>query len=197
MVKKHLIAIILSTFLTITGWATTSTSPSLIVTTPQPMWSELAVQQKIILAPLSDDWDSMENYRQKKWLSIVERFSAMAPEEQRRVQSQMQKWGKLTPEQRQRARENFKTVNQLPSDKKRALRQKWEEYSNLPEDEKERLKQAAIKVAPTPGLSVASPIRQAPASPGSTLLAPLAGKTAEDTTPPAPTSTPADAAPKP
>ncbi len=196
MVKKHLVAIILSTFLTATGWAATS-SPSLIVTAPQPMWSELTVQQKIILAPLSDDWDSMENYRQKNWLSIFERFSAMAPEEQRRIQSRMQKWGKLTPEQRQLARENFKTVNQLPSDKKQALKQKWEEYSNLPEDEKERLKQAAIKVAPKPGFPVASPLRQTPASPSSTSLAPPPGTTAEEAALSAPTSTTADAAPKP
>jgi len=184
MAKKFLATVALSIFLTVTGWAATP-SPSLIATTPQPMWSELSVQQKIILAPLSDDWDSMESYRQKKWLGIVNRFSAMTPEEQRRVQGQMQEWGKLTSEQRQLARENFKTVNQLPLEKKQELKQKWEEYSNLPEDEKEKLKlQAASKPSTKPGLPVTpAPLRSvAPAAPSSTLLALPPSTTAEETT---------------
>lgn len=151
MVKTRLLAIIFSCVVVTTGWAETP-SPSLIATPPQPMWSELTVKQKIVLAPLSDDWDSMEYFRQKKWLGIAARFHEMTPEEQRRIQGQMQAWGKLTPEQRQLARENFKTANQLPVEKKQELKQKWEEYSSLPEDEKEKLKQqAASKPAPKPG----------------------------------------------
>jgi len=182
MAKKHFAAIILSIFLTAPGWTATS-GPSLVATTPQPMWSELTIQQKIILAPLSDDWDSMESYRQKKWLGIAERFSAMAPDEQRRVQGQMQEWGKLTPEQRQLARENFKTINQLPAEKKQELKQKWEEYSSLPEEEKDKLKQQAAKPVSKPGLPTAPPppLRStAPTAP--TLLALPPGTTVEDAT---------------
>ena len=201
MAKKHLAAVVLSAFLTITGWAATP-SPSLIATTPQPMWSELTVPQKIILAPLSDDWDSMESYRQKKWLGIVNRFSAMTPEEQRRVQGQMQEWGKLTSEQRQLARENFKTVNQLPVEKKQELKQKWEEYSSLPEDEKEKLKlQAASKPPAKPGLPLPvtpAPLRSvAPTAPTSTLLAQPPAMTSEDTARSAVAAKSADATTKP
>jgi len=148
-----------------TGWAESS-SPSLIATPPQPKWSELTVQQKIVLAPLSDDWDSLEYYRQKKWLGIAARYPVMTPEEQRRIQVQMQAWGKLTPEQRQLARENFKTAKQLPVEKKQELKQKWEEYSSLPEDEKEKLKQqAASKPVPKPGRPAATvPLLPAPAA---------------------------------
>jgi len=180
MVKTRLVAIIITCAVVTTGWAESS-SPSLIATPPQPKWSELTVQQKIVLAPLSDDWDSLEYYRQKKWLGIAARYPVMAPEEQRRIQVQMQAWGKLTPEQRQLARENFKTANQLPVDKKQELRQKWEEYSSLPEDEKEKLKQqAASKPAPKPGRpAVTAPLIPPPAAkanpvvPQSTPLAPL------------------------
>ena len=125
-----------------TGWAATP-SPSLIAVPPQPKWTELKVEQKIVLAPLSDDWDAMENYRQKKWLGIAARFFSLTPDEQRRIQTQMQEWDKLTPEERQAARDKFKTANQLPADKKQELKQKWEEYSSLPEKEKELLKQQA------------------------------------------------------
>lgn len=142
MAKKIFVGIISSYLIAATGLAATA-SPSLIATTPQPKWSELTVPQKIVLAPLSDDWDSLEYYRQKKWLGIAAKFPSMTPEEQRRIQEQMQKWGKLTPEQRQQARENFKTTNQLPAEKKQELKKKWEEYSNLPDDEKEKLKRQA------------------------------------------------------
>ncbi|MEI7613550.1 MAG: DUF3106 domain-containing protein [Betaproteobacteria bacterium] len=158
MVKARLFGIIFSIILASTGWAAT-TSPSLIATPPQPKWSELTVTQKIVLAPLSDDWDSLESYRQKKWLSIVTRFPAMAPEEQRRIQGQMQEWGKLTPEQREQARQNYKAAIQLPSEKKQELKQKWEEYSSLPEAEKEKLKeQASSKPAPKPGRPSTPPV---------------------------------------
>jgi hypothetical protein len=126
--------------------------PSAIVTPAQPQWTELTVEQKIVLAPLSDDWDALESNRQKKWLGIVRRFASMTPAEQRRIQTQMQEWGKLTPAQRALARENFITASQLPAEKKEQLRQKWEEYSNLPEEEKDRLKkQVAGKPVPKPG----------------------------------------------
>jgi len=126
--------------------------PSAIVTPAQPQWTELTVEQKIVLAPLSDDWDNLESNRQKKWLGIARRFAAMTPAEQRRIQTQMQEWGKLTPAQRALARENFITASQLPAEKKEQLRQKWEQYSSLPEEEKDRLKkQAASKPLSNPG----------------------------------------------
>ena len=187
MAKTRLAAIILSCLLISPGWAET-TSPALVVTPPQPKWSELTVQQKIILAPLADDWDSLEYFRQKTWLDIVTRFATMTPEEQRRIQVQMQEWGKLTPAQRQLARENFKTANQLPAKKKQELKRKWEEYSNLPEDEKEKLKQQAAS-APKPARPVvAPPLLPAPAALSApSALLPLAQ-------PPQPTPPPADEA---
>ncbi len=159
MVKTRFFGVILSLILATTGWAAT-TSPSLIATPPQPKWSELTVAQKIVLAPLSDDWDSLENHRQKKWLTIVTIFPSLAPEEQRRIQGQMQEWDKLTVEQRQQARQNFKAASQLPEEKKQELKQKWEEYSSLPDAEKEKLKQQALsKPVPKPGRpTVAIPI---------------------------------------
>ena len=151
MAKTRFAAIVFCCLLTASGWAETA-SPSLVVTPPQPKWSELTVRQKIVLAPLADDWDSLEYFRQKKWLGIVTRFAAMTPEEQRRIQAQMQEWGKMSAGQRQLARENFKTANQLSAEEKQEFKKKWEEYVNLPDDEKEKFKQQATsKPAPKPG----------------------------------------------
>lgn len=144
MAKSSLAGIILVTLFATTGWAATP-SPSLIVSPPQPKWSELTVQQKTVLAPLSDDWDSLEYHRQKKWLGIASRFSSMTPKEQRRIQVQMQEWGKLTDEEREQARENYISAKQLPIEKKRELKKKWEEYSSLPAEERARLRERAIQ----------------------------------------------------
>ncbi|MDR1275883.1 MAG: DUF3106 domain-containing protein [Candidatus Accumulibacter sp.] len=114
---------------------------SLMATPPQPTWTELTVKQKIVLAPLCDSWDALEYYRQKKWLSIVNRFSSLSPAEQRRVQEQMQEWNTLTPEQQEEARKNFKTTRRLSHEKRQEFRRKWAEYVSLSESEKKRFLQ--------------------------------------------------------
>ncbi len=155
--------------------------PSAIITPAQPQWTELTVEQKIVLAPLSDDWDSLESNRQKKWLGIARRFASMTPAEQRRIQTQMQEWGKLTPAQRALARENFLSASQLPAEKKEQLRQKWEEYSSLPEEEKERLKkQAASRPLPKPGHAPLS--TTPPAAPRETQSGLATGRASKDGT---------------
>lgn len=142
MARQQIVVAIALTFCcALPGWAQTA-GPSVIVV-QQPIWSDLSVPQKIVLAPLSDEWDSMESLRQKKWLGIAARFAAMNAEEQRRLQGQMQEWGRLTPGERQIAREIYKNTSQLPVEKRQELKQKWEEYSSLPEDEKEKLKKQA------------------------------------------------------
>lgn len=172
MAKKLLIAIIaLANFFLFSsqGWAATS-SPTFVVTPPQPKWVELSTQQKAVLAPLAADWDAMESYRRKKWIGIAQRFPAMAGDEQIRIQRQMQEWAKLTPEQRRVAREKFQTMSQLPTEKKQELKQKWEEYSNLPEEEKQKLQQQAIsapqlKSGRPAAAGVSPPAAIVPASP--------------------------------
>ena len=209
MVKKRLVGIAFFSVLATSGWAVT-TSPTRIVTPTQPKWSELTVPQRIVLAPLSDDWDSFENFRQKKWLSIATRFPGMALEEQRRIQKQMQGWGKLTAEERELARENFKAAKQLPIEKKLKLKRKWEEYANLPPEEKERLKQQASSkpssgsipkpMLPTPAsvaTATSAPANEPPAAPVVTLPVPLPAAPVVESALPATPPPPVDTAPKP
>lgn len=196
MVKKRLVALILSTLIAGTGWAATP-NPSVVATPPQPKWNELTIQQKTVLAPLSGEWDAMEYYRRKKWVGIAQRFPVMAPDEQQRVQGQMREWAQLSPEQRRLAREKFQTVNQLPTEKKQELKQKWDEYSNLPEEEKEKLKQQAAKAtAVRPGRATAAGVQPpAPvATPGLSVTTPATGTPEVVETPQA---APADTTPRP
>lgn len=186
MAQTRLIGIVFFCAIATSSWAETS-SPTLMVTPPQPKWSDLTVPQRIVLAPLSDDWDSFGNFRQKKWLGIAARFPGLSPEEQRRIQKQMQEWGKLTPEQRKLARENYKAAQQLPAEKKMELKQKWEEYASLPQEEKDKLKQLASKQSPLP--PALKPVVPNAESPGKPVLP------RTDATPPA--IAPADALQRP
>lgn len=131
----------------------------------QPAWTELSLEQKQILAPLSRDWDNMEAYRKKKWLGIAKRYPRMSPGEQARVQSQMRDWATLTPDQRKQAREQYKNLKKASPEKKEAIRQKWEQYQNLSEEEKKRLaEKAAKKRSPKHGIVRTAPVQKVPAS---------------------------------
>lgn len=184
MAKTRIAGLIFCFTLATSVWAAEASSPTLIITPAQPKWSDLTVPQRIILAPLGDDWDSFESFRQKKWLSIAARFSGMTQEEQRRIQKQMQEWGKLTPEQRQLARENFKAAKQLPAEKKQELKQKWAEYASLPPEEKEKLKQQAANMPTNPAVSVPKPVLPTANSP----IAPASVPPAIETQPAPPPS---------
>jgi hypothetical protein len=124
------------------GWTQTASSAA-IATPPQPTWSKLSIPQKIVLAPLANEWDSLESFSRRKWLEFAARFPLLSPDEQRRAQGQIRKWRKLTPEERRAARENYKSARLLSAGQRQELRQKWEKYSSLPGEEKEKLRQRA------------------------------------------------------
>ena len=200
MVKPQLAVAVAATALTFAltaapAWSA-SPSPLLIATPPQPKWTELSVQQRIVLAPLSDEWDSMEYYRQKKWLGIALRFHAMSPAEQRRIQEQMQEWDRLTPEERQLVREKFKSATQLSADQKLELLQKWEEYQSLPESEKQKLKAEAAPLEPKllskplPRTTPPAPAVTAKPTPLPSLTAPSVAPPPTEPAAPAPVLTP-------
>lgn len=114
----------------------------------QPDWAQLSAGQRTVLAPLSNEWNTMESFRRKKWLGIAERYASLSGEEQMRVQRRMQDWAKLAPEERRLAREKFKTLQKVTPEMRESLRQNWEDYKALPEDEKARLKATTVMRAP-------------------------------------------------
>lgn len=105
----------------------------------RPSWAELTAEQQATLAPLKNDWDTLEPERRQKWIQIAKRYPRMKPLEQERVQRRMQIWANLSPEQRRQARENYKQLakSKRPADKD--LRQAWAEYQALPPQERDSL----------------------------------------------------------
>ena len=105
----------------------------------RPAWAELTAEQQQVLAPLKNDWDTLEVERRQKWLQIAKRYPKMKQLEQERVQRRMQVWANLSPEQRRQARENYKRLVKAPRPEKKSLREQWAEYQALPPHERESL----------------------------------------------------------
>jgi hypothetical protein len=147
-------------------WLASSLSHAVIVPPlSQPSWSELNAEQKLILAPLSGEWDRMDGFRRKKWLGIAQRYRSLGPDEQARMQRRMTDWAKLTPDERKRARSQYLSLKKAPPEKKDEVKLKWQEYKELPESERSRLKAQAVPKPtprPTPSKPVAA-VKQPPA----------------------------------
>ena len=105
----------------------------------RPVWAELTAEQQAVLAPLKNDWDTLEPERRQKWIQIAKRYPRMKPLEQERVQRRMQTWAALSPEQRRQARETYKQLAKSKRPPSKDLRQAWAEYQALPPQERESL----------------------------------------------------------
>ena len=52
-------------------------------------WQQLNDQQRLVLAPLEEDWASLTKARQKKWLEVANRYPNMSDAEKSTLQSRM------------------------------------------------------------------------------------------------------------
>lgn len=111
----------------------------------QPDWQELSPQQKQILGPLSDEWNSMDDARRRKWLGIAARYPHLSKEEQGRIQGQMDEWARLSPQQKQVIRAKYRAWLRASPEARAAMREQWEKYQELPEEEKQRLQAEAAR----------------------------------------------------
>lgn len=101
-----------------------------------PNWSSLSSEQRSALAPLQNDWSSIDAQRKAKWLNLAGRYPKMPPSEQQRMQERMTQWARLSPQQRAQARLNFQQAKQLPNQERQ---DQWSAYQALPESERKAL----------------------------------------------------------
>jgi hypothetical protein len=101
-----------------------------------PSWQSLTPQQRATLAPLQNDWASIDAPRKTKWLDIAARYPRLPPSEQERLQARMTEWARMTPSERAQARLNYQEVKQLPHQERQ---DKWQAYQALPEDQRQAL----------------------------------------------------------
>jgi hypothetical protein len=101
-------------------------------------WSALNEDQRLILAPLEEDWSSLTTARQKKWVDVANRYPSMTDAEKTTLQSRMSEWAGLSSAERQRARDNYLRILNISPEKKAAA---WESYQQLSAEDKKLLAQ--------------------------------------------------------
>jgi len=99
-------------------------------------WASLSSEQRSALAPLKDDWSSIDAPRKAKWLDLAGRYPKMPPSEQERMQARMTEWARMSPQERGQARLNFQQAKQLPNQERQ---DQWSAYQALPESERKAL----------------------------------------------------------
>lgn len=120
------------------AWAQPQPSPvkRAPIESPGPVWQALSPQQRATLAPLQNDWASIDGPRKSKWLDIAARYPKLPPSEQERLQARMGEWARMTPSERARARLNYQEAKQLPQQERQ---DRWQAYQALPEDQRQAL----------------------------------------------------------
>jgi hypothetical protein len=101
-------------------------------------WSALNEDQRLVLAPLEEDWSSLTTSRQKKWVDVANRYPSMSDSEKSTLQSRMTEWAGLSTMERQRARDNYLRTLSISAEKKAAA---WESYQQLSAEDKKLLAQ--------------------------------------------------------
>ena len=128
---KTLIAIILCLSFVAPASAAAPVQPKPAATQTKPAkpdWSELTPAQQAVLAPLKQDWSSLDTLRRKKWVKVADGYPKMKPDAQKRLQARMQDWSKLTSEQRRVAREKFLAIKKMPPEKRAQVKTEWQQY---------------------------------------------------------------------
>jgi hypothetical protein len=111
-----------------------------------PAWRTLTPAQRSVLAPLEQDWATIEPTHKQKWLDLAVRFPNMPVQERARVQERMANWARLSPQERGQARLQFQEARQLSPEERQA---RWQAYQALPPQQKQELAQRA-KPTPAP-----------------------------------------------
>lgn len=101
-----------------------------------PRWSSLTPAQRIALAPLQQDWHTIDASRKQKWLQVAERMPSMSQDERQRIAERMAEWARMSPQERGRARLQFLEAKQIPAEDRTA---RWEAYQALAPEKREAL----------------------------------------------------------
>jgi hypothetical protein len=124
-------------------------------------WAALTTAQKAALAPLQNEWPTIDASGRDKWLELAARFPSMSAAERQRVQERMAEWSRLSPKQRAQARLQFQEARQLSPVDRQA---RWEAYQALPEEERRQLLDRARPALDNPAAVSGTRLRNEPAA---------------------------------
>lgn len=134
MVRTNLAAVILFASLW-SGYACAEGGPG-----AEPMWAQLSSDQRMVLAPLAGELDTLRPWQREKMLDIARDYPKMNDKQQQRVQKRLSHWSRMTPFERENARKKYQQFKSMTPQQKADLHKKWLEYQSLPEAEREKLR---------------------------------------------------------
>lgn len=113
----------------------------------QSDWPALTPRERQILAPLEQQWGSMGEERQRRWLALAATYDGLTPAEQGRIRQRMTEWAALSAREREQARERYRSLRAIPPERREILRDKWEQYQSLTPEEKQRIRSGSASGA--------------------------------------------------
>ncbi len=99
-------------------------------------WGSLTRQEQNSLAPLAQQWPTMDTPARERWLRVAQRLPRMPAANQARVQTRMRAWAAMPPQQRGQARLNYERAQALTPAQRKA---RWQAYQALSPQQKQAL----------------------------------------------------------
>lgn len=96
-------------------------------------WSELSGKQQELLAPLKNEWSSMNNAQRERWLKVGRNYENAPVERQEIMRDRVSTWSEMSPRDKAAARENYKALKEKRQGERNSS---WNSYQSL--DPKQR-----------------------------------------------------------
>ena len=97
---------------------------------PFKPWNQLSPTQQEALSPLASQWNSLPYKLQSHLLFSSKQYPTLTLEKKKLFLSRLQAWSKLTPEQRERARQKYLAIKKLSAEKQAELHRAAIEKAN-------------------------------------------------------------------
>ena len=92
---------------------------------PRTPWKALKPEERRILGPIEDRWESLPGYQQKRFISSARKYPSLQPIQKERFDARIRGWATMSPEQRREAREAYQGLRRLPPAQQHELRERW------------------------------------------------------------------------
>jgi len=96
-------------------------------------WSQLTAEQRQILAPFQQQWDSWPPADKRSWIVLANRFPQLSDAQQQRARNRISEWASLTGEQRTTVRNNIKLSRERKPNERSA---EWNRYQQMTPEQK-------------------------------------------------------------
>jgi hypothetical protein len=97
-----------------------------LVAAAEPLWVDLATENKAFLKPLEKAWYTLSAVERKSWVNLANKVPKLSTVEQKKAAARVNEWAALTPEQRKLARANYRLAQNLNQDERKEQAQRYD-----------------------------------------------------------------------